>query len=224
MMARCRLVVCDLAGTTIDDSEHVATAFVRALREQGIDVAASELTAIRGASKRQAISRFIPDGPAYERRAEAAYAAFQHRLRQLYRDNGVHALDGVESFFQRLRARSVCIALNTGFDKYIADLLLESLGWGPEVVDAVICGDEVSEGRPAPFLIFRAMEATRVGDVHEVMTAGDTALDLWAGYHAGVRWNVGVLTGAHDRDTLSKAPHTHLVPSLVEVPAIWDDP
>ncbi len=48
--------------------------------------------------------------------------------------------------------------------------------------------------RLLPNLIFRSMEATGASNVHRVANVGDTILDLRAGYNAGVRWNVGVLT------------------------------
>jgi phosphoglycolate phosphatase-like HAD superfamily hydrolase len=32
----------------------------------------------------------------------------------------------------------------------------------------------------------------------------------------------GVLTGAHDRDTLAGAPHTHLVDTVADLPALVD--
>jgi phosphoglycolate phosphatase-like HAD superfamily hydrolase len=86
----------------------------------------------------------------------------------------------------------------------------------------VVCGDDVSQGRPAPYLIFRAMEATGARSVHQVAVVGDTTRDLQAGHNAGVRWNIGVLTGAHDRQTLQRAPHTHLLPSVAEVARVWE--
>jgi len=61
---------------------------------------------------------------------------------------------------------------------------------------------------------------TRVTRVHRVASVGDTALDLQAGYNAGVRWNVGVLSGAHDRRALESVPHTHLLPSVAELPGL----
>jgi phosphonatase-like hydrolase len=212
------LVVFDLAGTTIKGSHHVAAAFVAALAEQDIRVDDEELAAVRGASKRKAIARFIPDGPERARRTDAVYSSFREHLENAYRRTGVDAIEGAESVFRWLRARSVRVALTTGFDKEIVELLLKSLAWDSDVVDAVVCSDDVSQGRPAPFLIFRAMEAANVQSVHEVANVGDTTRDLCAGYNAGVRWNVGVLTGAHDRETLSKAPHTHLLRSVAELP------
>ena len=88
-------------------------------------------------------------------------------------------------------------------------------------LDAIVCGDDVAHGRPAPDLIFRAMEAVGVTNVQKVANVGDTILDLQAGHNAGVRWNVGVFTGAHDRKSLESAPHTHLLPSVAEVPRLW---
>jgi len=74
--------------------------------------------------------------------------------------------------------------------------------------------DDVSQGRPAPYLIFRAMEATGVLDVHRVANVGDTVLDLQAGWNAGVRWNIGVLSGAHTEERLRPMPHTRLLRSV----------
>jgi len=40
---------------------------------------------------------------------------------------------------------------------------------------------------------------------------------LAAGARAGVGWNVGVLSGAHGREALELAPHTHLVESVADL-------
>jgi phosphonatase-like hydrolase len=215
------LVVFDLAGTTIRETHHVASAFMAALGEQGIRVTEDELAGVRGASKRQAIAGFIPEGPGRAGRASTAYAAFRTHLAAKYRAAGVHPIDGAEALFRDLRARSIRVALNTGFERDIADVLLKELHWDAGVVDAVVCADDVSHGRPAPFLIFQAMERTNVQSVHTVVNVGDTAIDLQAGHNAGVRWNVGVLTGAHDLETLSRAPHTQLMESIAELPVLW---
>jgi phosphonatase-like hydrolase len=210
------LVVFDLVGTTIRDGQHVASAFVAALAEQDVHVSEGDLARVRGASKRQAIAQLIPDGPERTQRAQAAYQAFRSHLADAYLTNGVHAIEGAEALFRFLRSRSVRVALNTGLEGDIARLIAGALNWEVDVVDTMVCADDVSQGRPAPFLIFRAMEQTNVQSVHRVMNVGDTDVDLHAGYNAG--WNVGVLTGAHDRETLSRAPHTHLIESIAELP------
>ena len=114
------LVVFDLAGTTIKDSHHVASAFVAALAEQDIRVSEDDVAAVRGASKREAIARFIPEGPDRARRAGAAYAAFRAHLGKAYRENGVQAIDGAESLFRHLSARSVRVLCLTQGSKEIS--------------------------------------------------------------------------------------------------------
>jgi phosphonatase-like hydrolase len=210
-----------MAGTTVRDSNQVASAFIAALADQQVDISEEDLASVRGASKREAIARFIPAGADRSRRAAAAYASFRDRLREAYRAGAACAIEGAETAFRRLRAGGIRVALNTGFERDIADVLLTALRWTSGVVDAVICGDDVPRGRPAPFLIFRAMEATGVCSVHEVANVGDTVLDLQAGFNASVRWNIGVLTGAHTRPALARAPHTHLLASVADVPALW---
>jgi len=96
------------------------------------------------------------------------------------------------------------------------------VGWEKDAADAVVCGDDVSQGRPAPYLIYRAMEATGVISVRRVANVGDTVLDLQAGWNAAVQWNIGVLSGAHTKEQLVREPHTHLLPSVAALLSLWD--
>jgi len=215
------LVIFDLAGTTVQDQGQVPEAFAAALAEHGLEATPEQVKAVRGASKRQALLNLIPAGPERARLADQAYASFRAHLAQSYASKGVRAVAGAEEVFRWLRERDVRVALNTGFDRETTSLLLGALGWARGTADAVVCGDEVMQGRPAPYLIFRAMEAAGASSVHTVANVGDTALDLLAGHNAGVRWNIGVLSGAHDRPTLAGAPHTHLLPSVADLSSVW---
>lgn len=216
------LVVFDMAGTTVADGGQVPAAFTATLRRYGVDVDAGDLRAIRGASKREALRRLLPAGAGSDDRAAEAFEYFREELAARFAREGVRAIAGAEETFQWLRARGIRVALNTGFDRDTTRLLLAALDWTDGRVDAVVCGDDVARGRPAPDLILRAMEATGVRDANAVASAGDTVLDLQAGHHAGVRWNIGVLSGAHDRAALGAAPHTHLIASVAQVPDLWE--
>ena len=221
-MDKIELVIFDLAGTTVEDRGEVPDAFTGALAEHGIQVSPEHLSAVRGSSKRQSVLGLIPAGPDRQSRAAAVYNSFRERLTRRYRSDGVRPVSGAARTFRWLRERGARVALNTGFDRETTALLLDALGWDGRVVDAVVCGDDVARGRPAPYLIFRAMEAAGAGSVHGVANVGDTALDLRAGHNAGVRWNVGVLSGAHGRPALEGVPHTHLLPSVAELPSLWE--
>jgi phosphoglycolate phosphatase-like HAD superfamily hydrolase len=62
--------------------------------------------------------------------------------------------------------------------------VVDILGW-QDKLDAVVCTEDVPQGRPAPYMIFRAMEATGVTNVAQVLTAGDATRDLESGTNAG---------------------------------------
>lgn len=213
------LVVLDLVGTTVVADDAVPRAFTAALAGEGVTLTAAQLTALRGATKRQVLRQLLTGLDDLERRVDRAYACFHAELLAAYTAATVRPVPGAEEVLARCRASGVRVALNTGFDGALTAHLLGLLGWR-DAVDAVVCGDEVATGRPAPYLIFHAMEATGVHDVRSVANVGDTALDLGAGANAGVRWNIGVWSGAHDRATLAQAPHTHLCASIADVPAI----
>jgi phosphonatase-like hydrolase len=149
-------------------------------------------------------------------------ADFRSRLATAYADNPPRPLPGVPEALGALRAAGIRVALNTGFDRDITDSLLNALGWDDNsVVDAVVCGSDVAAGRPAPFMIFHAMEQLGVTDVARVLVAGDTPRDLEAGTNAGAGFVVGVLTGASDADELGTYQHTHLLPSVADLPAFF---
>jgi phosphonatase-like hydrolase len=217
MSRQCDLVIFDLAGTTVRDDGQVPVALTSALAEYGVTVTAEQIAGVRGASKRQVIEQLVPEGPNRTAQAAAAYATFRHRVTESFRTQGAAEIDGASALFAQLRAAGMRVALTTGFDRDITASLLAALRWQDGLADAVICGDDVRRGRPAPYLIFHAMEACGVTCVHRVATVGDTTNDLFAGHHAGVAWNVGVVSGAHGRAHLRQAPHTHLVTSVAEL-------
>jgi phosphonatase-like hydrolase len=217
------LVIFDMAGTTIEDGGQVPEAFEAALAARGLSVTEDELRAVRGASKREAIRILIArQRPDLLPQAEQVFGDFREYLARLYREGGIGMIDGAGAIFAWLRARGVKVALTTGFDRTITDLILQTVGWERGTVDAVVCGDDVPAGRPAPYLIYRAMEATGTHRADAVAIVGDTALDLQAGDNAGVGLKIGVLTGAHRREQLARAPHTHLLASVAELPGILE--
>jgi phosphonatase-like hydrolase len=215
------LVVFDMAGTTVKDEGQVRRAFAAALARHGIAATAEEIAAVRGASKREAVTRFVPPGAGREQTAAAIYACFRAELTREFGNGGVQEVAGATEVFAWLRRAGVRVALDTGFDRDVTALLVASLGWSNHIVDAVVCGDDVPEGRPMPHLINAAMRATGVLDPRLVASVGDTTLDLEAGQRAGVGWNIGVLSGAHDHPTLARAPHTHIVPSIADLRGIF---
>ena len=225
-MQEVKLVIFDLAGTVIEDAGQVPEAFTTALGNYGIEVTNDSIREVRGASKREAIQRFIESQPGIKNaevnaRTEEIYNSFRNTLAGQYEQDGVREIPGATETFTWLRHRGVRVALNTGFDRMITQLLLDSMHWNGDLINAVACGDDVRHGRPAPDLIFKVMERSEVASVHHVANVGDTVLDLQAGQNAGVRYNIGVLSGAHSKEQLEREPHTHLLLSVAELPEFW---
>ena len=216
-MKNIKLVVFDVGGTIIEDVGHVPAAFEAALKSHGYSVAGTDLARWRGASKREVIRRIVGEEKGHDEASERIYRSFQESLAGLLREHGVRPVKGIEQAFARLHEAHVRVALTTGFDRLITEEVLRGFD-REETLDAVVCSDDVSAGRPAPYMIFHAMELTGVTSVHEVANVGDTTNDLKAGYFSGIAANVGVLTGAHDKDQLLQAPHTHILESATLVP------
>ena len=222
------LVIFDMAGTTVEDRGQVPTAFAETLAANDITITADDIARVRGASKRQAIRSLLPPSlredaaarQAFDAEADRIYAEFGDKLSNSYRKGGVRPVAGAELVIRELRARGIKVALTTGFDHNIVTLLLSTLGWMHDTVDAVVCGDDVSNGRPAPDMILLAMKLTGVENPASVANVGDTTSDLESAARAGVRWNVGVLSGAHAREALERAPHTHIIESVQELLAL----
>ena len=208
-----------MAGTTIEDSGQVPEAFTTVLRNNGIEIKDAELNTLRGASKRDAIRHFVTKQGtvSIDTRTEAIFGDFRDYLSRLFRGGGVKPIAGAAHTFAWLRERGTKVALNTGFDRTIADLIVDAVDWR-SAVDAVVCGDDVENGRPAPDLIFAAMKRTGISDAGRVMAVGDTVLDLRAGRNAGAGWTIGVTSGAHSLEQLTAEPHDHIVKSVAVLP------
>jgi phosphonatase-like hydrolase len=152
-------------------------------------------------------------------RVDRVYGRFRAGLLERLDRAAPVSLPGVHEALQRLKSDGYRLAVTTGFDRGVVEAILARVTWAG-LLDAWVSGDDVPRGRPAPFMIFRAMERCGVEDVRRVAVVGDTRLDLVAAWNAGASWRIGVLTGAHDRATLAAAPATHLLETVAALPAL----
>ena len=217
------LIVSDFAGTLMREEGAVIVAYRSAFDAVGIPFSEADILARRGASKLGVFRELA--GRAYgseeaEGVARSGLEKFQTELHDVYRDHPVAAIPGADTALRRFREAGVPVAASSGFPRDLFLYLIERLGWR-DVFVSLVSADDVPAGRPAPYLIFRAMMDAGVEDVRRVAVVGDTALDLQAGMRAGAGWVVGVLSGAHDLDQLGATRHTHLLPSIAELPNVF---
>lgn len=220
-----RLVVFDMAGTTVHDDGMVLECFLAAAEAVGLRASREELNDRMGTSKLavfdELAKRQSGAGKAGEELRDRGYEIFRRVLEDTYQRTGVTPVRGAEDVFTKLRARGIKCALNTGFYRQVTEIIVDKLGW-KSAVDAVVCVDDVAQGRPAPFMIFEAMQRCSVVDVAEVIVTGDTPSDVIAGKRSGARAVAAVLSGAHTGATLRRFPATHVLESVRDLPAVID--
>jgi phosphonatase-like hydrolase len=218
------LVSLDMAGTTFDEGNVVYQVLRQSIANAtGKDIPREIVERWTGTSKIEAI-RGVIDETGGDADPEEVFASFSVQLERRYLEEPPKPFKGVTEMFGRLRSAGVKVALQTGYSKPITDLLIENAGWRiGETVDAVVTSDAVAASRPAPYLIFRTMEATGVTNVRRVLVAGDTVNDLKAGTNAGAGFVIGLLSGAHDVATLGKVPHTHILDRVTGIEELGRD-
>ena len=148
---------------------------------------------------------------------EAIYADFTVTATKAYEK--VQPIPGAEKAMQELQAMKLLLATTTGFDRPLTTAVLSRLGWQHYFV-ASVTSDDVIDGRPAPYMLFRAMEAAHVNETAQVMAVGDTPLDLQAANNGGLGAAIGVWSGAATEDRLRKERNSGVLPSVAELPEL----
>ncbi|MEV7582971.1 phosphonatase-like hydrolase [Streptomyces erythrochromogenes] len=217
-----RLVVLDMAGTTVADGGLVERAFERAAERLGVEPGTPDhaeklqyVLATMGESKISVFRHLFGT----EERARRANSAFEEAYAELVDGGLVSPVPGARAAIEKLRADGRTVALTTGFARVTQDAILDALGW-QDLADLTLCpADAGGRGRPHPDMVLTAFLRTgAVADVSDVVVVGDTAYDMLSGRRAGAATVAGVLTGAHDRATLTRNGATHVLDSVAELP------
>lgn len=216
---RIRLVILDIGGTIIEDHGEVPNAMHDALARHRVDVSFAEIGDWRGASKREMVRHFVQlrKGSADPSLVANIYDQFVDQVNKAYEK--VRPIDGAEDAMSEMRGDGYILATTTGFDRPVTEAILGRLGWKHFFV-ASITSDDVVDGRPAPYMLFHAMEAARVDNVADAIAIGDTPLDIQAANNGGLAAAIGVYSGAATEARLRKEKYSHILPSVASLPAL----
>ncbi|MFD7631581.1 phosphonatase-like hydrolase [Streptomyces sp. NPDC059851] len=221
-----KLVVLDMAGTTVADGGLVERAFERATEHLGVEPGsggrAERLQYVRDTMGESKISVFRHLFGT-EEAARRANSAFEAAYAELVDGGLVGPLPGAREAIEAMRAAGRTVVLTTGFARVTQDAILDALGWRG-LADLTLCpADAGGRGRPYPDMVLTAVLRTgAVDDVRRVAVVGDTAYDVLCGVRAGAGTVAGVLTGAHDRARLTAAGATHVLASVEELPELLE--
>jgi len=215
-----KLAVLDMAGTTINDGGLVQQAAINAmLNISNISITKADADKVMGIPKGTAFQTLcsISGAPSDNELITKLVTYFNNELKALYSDkNNISLMPYTQELFLAMRRKNTKIYLNTGFEKSIATVIVNTLDLGT-LIDGYIASDEVEMGRPHPHMIHKAMEISKVNYSHQVMKIGDTVSDLYEGFAAGCAYNIGVLTGAQNYEELRVAPYTQIIANLEPV-------
>ncbi|MFI6547413.1 phosphonatase-like hydrolase [Streptomyces prunicolor] len=218
-----RLVVLDMAGTTVADGGLVEEAFAAAARHLGEEPGSgpgSMLDYVRATMGESKISVFRHLFGA-ETRAQDANKAFEAAYAELVDGGRVAALPGARETIETLKSQGRTVVLTTGFARTTQDAILTALGW-QDLADLTLCpADAGGRGRPYPDMVLTAFLRTAVADdVRQLAVVGDTSYDMLSGVRAGAGLVAGVLTGAHDADALRAAGATQVLDGVGQLPGV----
>ena len=222
-----RLVVFDIAWTTLRDDNAVASAFQKAFAQQGLSIDEADARPLMGYKKTEAIRTMLDklDVDTDEETINAIHQAFVTEMKDHYLHSpSVAPLQDAEPMFTLLKEKGIRVAVNTGFTREIADAILERTQWLEKgLVDDSIASDEVPLGRPHLYMIQTLMQRAGIEDAAEVIKVGDTEVDVQEGRKAGCALVIGVTTGAYTREELLPYAPDYIVDRLSELPAILFD-
>jgi phosphonatase-like hydrolase len=222
-----KLVVFDMAGTTIDEDNVVYKTVQQSINAKGYQISLDKVLAEgAGKEKRQAIQSILR---VYENKDDQAltdeiYANFSSSLNQAYELLPVYPQPHAYDLFSALRRRKIFIVLNTGYNSQIANILIQKLDWkkGREF-DCLITASDVSRNRPYPDMIKMAMEVCGIQNPLEVVKVGDSVIDIEEGLNAGCKYSIGITTGAHSAEQLKSASPDYIINDLMELEEIIEN-
>jgi phosphonatase-like hydrolase len=221
-LADLELVVLDLSGTTVADEALIERAFDRAASSAGIGSTADSRRAAWGFVRETLGQSTIGVFRALtgdDDQAQHANAVFESAYVDLVARQGVTAVRGAEDVIRRLQTTGVEVALVTGFSRRVRDAVLDALGCR-FLADVALSPEDAGRGRPFPDLPLTALLRTGASTVEGMVVVGDTAGDIASGIAAGAGLVVGVLTGAHDDQTLLDAGADAVLRSIADLPEL----
>ncbi|MEI6196510.1 MAG: HAD family hydrolase [Verrucomicrobiota bacterium] len=236
-MSKIKMVIFDLAGTTIRDDNGVRDCLHQAAAEFKLQTTPDEIQLHMGTNKIHLYQFLI----AKARGADVNFRDFEkvqspetletatqifHRYEEImlaYYRREVTEIPGAADTFRWCHDHGIKVATGTGFHRQITEAIMDGLGWLRDgLVDISVDVEHTPQqrGRPAPFMIFHAMTQLDIQSVNEVVKVGDTPADMLEGANAGCRGIVGVLSGPLPVTAWGGYRHTHVISSVKVLPQL----
>ncbi|MCQ6561781.1 phosphonoacetaldehyde hydrolase [Paenibacillus mendelii] len=202
-------VIFDWAGTMVDYGCFAPLlVFVNVFKFRGIEITAEEARGPMGMLKRDHIKALLEmehiagmwkerygKAPA-EADVDELYADFEPML---FADLARYTdpVPGALEVAAKLREQGLKIGSTTGYTAQMMKIVAseaKSKGYAP---DTLVTPDDVSAGRPHPWMCYRNAELLGIYPMAAMVKVGDTISDIQEGVNAGM-WSVGIIKGGSE--------------------------
>lgn len=223
-MKEIKLIVFDMAGTVVNEDNVVYKTVQKAINKAGYSVSLDDvLKEGAGKEKHQAIKDILKkisksDPRSIKVSSEDIFKDFKFMLDEAYYDLKVSPFQGLTQMMADLKSKGIKVALNTGYNREIANLLLKKMDWHQGIhYDTLVTADDVVNGRPAPDMIQRAMKNLNVANPNQVVKVGDSIIDVEEGKNAACGYTIAVTTGAQTYEQLKDASPDFIMDDLTKL-------
>ncbi|MDN5283834.1 MAG: Phosphonatase-like hydrolase [Mucilaginibacter sp.] len=221
MQHNIKMVIFDMAGTTVNENNLVYKTLQKAINEAGFNLNLDQVLAEgAGKEKRQAIRSVLAvyAGINDEDITGKIYQNFMEQLTEAYGKADILPHNNAIALFKALKQRKVYAVLNTGYDQSTAQSIIKKMRWKEGIdFDGLVTASDVSKNRPEPDMIYFAMNKFGIVNSSEVVKVGDSIVDIQEGQNAGCGLNIGITTGAHTAEQLLSANPDHVINNLIDL-------
>lgn len=196
-MKKIEAIIFDWAGTTVDyGCMAPIKAMQAAFAHSNLDISLQEIRKPMGLAKLEHIKAVLAEKNRKftDEEIDKIYHYFErHIMTNLHEFTDL--IPGILEVQEYLRQRNIKIGSTTGYTKAMMDIVsLEAhkKGYQP---DCIITPDQVTQGRPQPFMLQRNLLRLGINDIGAVVKVGDTIADILEGVNAGC-WSIGVIRGS----------------------------
>lgn len=210
MMEKKSCVIMDWAGTAIDYGCFAPlNAFLKVFTEEkGIDITYRQAREPMGLLKIDHIKAIL-SMPEVNQKFQTLYNRTWNKddVQEMYQSFEIHLFSSLRNFtdpipgvldtIEKLRDRGIKIGSTTGYTQAMMDVVRPEAAAKGYVVDNLVTPDNLSAGRPAPYMIYRNMIDLAIPSVDLVVKVGDTIADIREGLNAKVH-SVGIVVGSNE--------------------------
>lgn len=207
MIPKIKAVILDWAGTTVDFGSRAPTqVFIEIFRRRGVAITVDEARGPMGRAKHEHIAMVaglprvseawmqIYGRPPSEDDVTAMYREFLPLQKEILAA-GSDVIPDVSDAIRALRAMGVKIGSSTGYTRELMDVVVPLASIQGYEPDSLVCSDEVTAGRPAPWMNLRNAELLNVSPLSSILVVDDTIVGIEAGRQAGMLTAGVTMTG-----------------------------